>query len=159
MACLPLFIAGCVCRKEKIQCWFSASVSFDQRLHFPLICFRTHYFECCSTPEISWYYCLHSCLHAYWLGNAFGKCHSFVSQTLSFILYEVLSLHPGLIISDCSSFEALDSTCWFLGIGQDTCPRLWNCNGVALVHTNCILGLVPICFGVPNPNVVQPSIQ
>lgn len=76
-----LFIAGCVRRKEEIQCWFSACVSFDRGLHFPLLCFPTHQFDCYSTPEISWYYCLHSRVHAYRLGNAYGECHkhSFVS--------------------------------------------------------------------------------
>lgn len=63
------------------------------------------------------------------------------------------------LLSDCSSFEAFYSTFWLLGIDQDTCPWLWNCNGVARVHTNCLLGLVSICFGVSNPYVVQPSIQ
>jgi len=44
-------------------------------------------------------------------------------HSLSFFM-QVLSLHPALIVSDCSSFEALDSTWWLLGIGQDTCPWL-----------------------------------
>ena len=34
--------------------------------------------------------------------------------------HSLCSLHPAFIISDCSSFEALDSTWWLLGVCQDT---------------------------------------
>lgn len=68
------------------------------------------------------------------------------------------SLHLGEKILDCSSFEALGSKSWNMGISPDPCARLWSCNGLTVVHTRCLLGVVSFCLRVPDTNVIQPSI-
>jgi len=64
-----------------------------------------------------------------------------------------------LYLADCSSIKTFSTPGWVLGISENSCSWLWDCDGFAFVHSCCFSGLVSICFGISNPYAVQPSIQ
>lgn len=46
-----------------------------------------------------------------------------------------------------------------MGISSDACSYLRNSDRVTSVLPGCFLGLVSVCFRIPNTNAIQPSIQ
>src|ERR1044072_5039177 len=78
--------------EEEIQCKFSACLPTNQGNDIPDFCLYSCYFDSPSTYDIAGHCCLHSCLHANWLGNATGgfSFHFFLTKFMNIILVSPL---------------------------------------------------------------------
>lgn len=65
--------SDCICWETNIQCEFPTCVPLDQGIDIPNICSHFGYFDCATSYDTAGHYCMHSCFHADWLGDAFGK--------------------------------------------------------------------------------------
>ena len=60
---------------------------------------------------------------------------------------------------DIAVVQAISEGTWVLGIGQSPWKRIRVHDGTNYIYTGSDTGLVPICLGVPDQAVVQPSVQ
>lgn len=67
--------------------------------------------------------------------------------------------HDVLLASDCASYQTSYHKVSAVGFNQGTCPRLRDHHGATAVHSDRIPCLVPVCFGVPDEDAVQPGLQ
>ncbi|KAH1037797.1 hypothetical protein GYH30_056902 [Glycine max] len=59
-----------VCREAEIQCRFSTCLPANQGVDILNIYLNSSHHDCPPSYDNPGHYCLHSCLHANWLGNA-----------------------------------------------------------------------------------------
>lgn len=104
---------------------------------------------------------MHPRFHAHRMGNSSGESSSLFLAHGHINSGELISviITPFVCVSDCTGSEAGDPNRGFLGIDSDTCSRVRDHHGFASLHPGRLLGLVPICVGIPNSHALQPSLQ
>lgn len=88
-------VPGGVCWKAKIQCQFSTCLPANQGIDILDFCIGAGPLDCPSSYDNAGHFCLHSCVHANWLGNATGDSsfHFFSLLNIFFFWGNILSPH------------------------------------------------------------------